>query len=334
MMRVRVVDPADIDDAVIADAAAIIRAGGLVAFPTETVYGLGADATSAAAVAKIFAAKGRPSYNPLIVHVSDADAARAVVSRWPNAARDLATRFWPGPLTLVLPKHQGIPDSVSAGLHTVGVRVPAHPVALALIQAAGRPIAAPSANRSTELSPTDATHVAASLGGEPELILDAGPASVGIESTVLDLSSVVPTILRPGMISRAQIADVIGDVQSLASRPSGSASRSSPGMLDRHYSPRARLIVVEEPGDGALNAAVARESVGGQRVAVLARSDYRSQMAAVTLMPDSPEHYARDLYATLHRLDGEGFDVVIVQSVPGAESWDGVRDRLMRASRG
>ena len=332
MMRVRVVDPADIDDAVIADAAAIIRAGGLVAFPTETVYGLGADATSAAAVAKIFAAKGRPSYNPLIVHVSDADAARAVVSRWPNTARDLATRFWPGPLTLVLPKHPGIPDSVTAGLHTVGVRVPAHPVALALIRAAGRPIAAPSANRSTQLSPTDAGHVAASLGGEPELILDAGPASVGIESTVLDLSSVVPTILRPGMISRAQIADVIGDVQSLAARPSGSESRPSPGMLDRHYSPRARLIVVEEPGDGALNAAVARESPGGQRVAVLARADYRSQLAAVTRMPDSPEHYARDLYATLHRLDGEGFDVVIVQSVPNDEAWDGVRDRLVRAS--
>jgi L-threonylcarbamoyladenylate synthase len=333
MMRVRVVDPADIDDAVIADAAAVIRAGGLVAFPTETVYGLGADATNAAAVARIFAAKGRPSYNPLIVHVSDADSAHAVVSEWPDTARDLATRFWPGPLTLVLPKCEAIPDIVTAGLPTVGVRVPAHPIALALIRAAARPIAAPSANWSTGVSPTDASHVAASLDGGPELILDAGPTSVGIESTVLDLSSGVPTILRPGMISRAQIAGVIGEVRSARGRASGAESRPSPGMLDRHYSPRARLIVVEDASEGALNAAVARESMSGARVAVLARSNYQSQTAAITRMADSPEHYARQLYATLHRLDADGFDAVIVQPVPPGEEWDGLRDRLKRASQ-
>lgn len=331
-MRVRIVDPANIDQTVIADAAAIIRAGGLVAFPTETVYGLGADATNAAAVAKIFAAKGRPSYNPLIVHVSDIDAAQAVVSQWPNTARDLATRFWPGPLTLVLPRHAGIPDLVTAGLQTVGVRVPSHPVALELIRAANRPIAAPSANRSLQLSPTDATHVAESLGGQPELILDAGPTSVGIESTVVDLSSGIPTILRPGMISRAQIAEVIGEVEAFATRSSGSDARPSPGMLDRHYSPRARLIVVDAVSTAALNAAVARESAPGRRVAVLARSDYRSDGAMTTRMPDSPEHYARQLFATLHRLDGERVDVVIVQPVPADDAWDGVRDRLIRAS--
>jgi L-threonylcarbamoyladenylate synthase len=333
MMRVRVVDPADIDDAVIADAAAIIRAGGLVAFPTETVYGLGADATNAAAVARIFAAKGRPSYNPLIVHVSDSDAARDVVSDWPDAAHNLAAQFWPGPLTLILPRGETISDTVTAGLSTVGVRVPAHPIALALIRAAARPIAAPSANRSTGVSPTDANHVAASLDGGPELILDAGPTSVGIESTVLDLSSGVPTILRPGMISRAQIAGVIGEVRSARERTSGAESRPSPGMLDRHYSPRARVIVVEDATEGALSAAVARESLSGARVAVLARSDYQSHIATVTRMADSPDHYARQLYATLHRLDADGFDAVVVQPTPPGEEWDGLRDRLKRASQ-
>jgi L-threonylcarbamoyladenylate synthase len=333
MMRVRVADPTNIDDAVIADAAAIIRLGGLVVFPTETVYGLGADATNAAAVARIFAAKGRPSYNPLIVHVSDADAARTVVRTWPDTARDLAARFWPGPLTLVLPKHEIIADSVTAGLPTVGVRVPAHPVALALIRASGRPIAAPSANRSMELSPTAADHVAASLGDQPELILDAGPTSIGIESTVLDLSSPVPTILRPGMISRTRIADVIGEVRSGPMCQPGVASRLSPGMLDRHYSPRTRLVVAADPSENALSAAVARESVGGKRVAVVARAGYRSPLATVTRMPDSPDDYARELYATLHRLDAKGFDVLIVQPVPMREEWDGVRDRLKRASR-
>lgn len=333
-MRVERIDPANIDLAVIGEAAAILRRGGLVAFPTETVYGLGADATNASAVSEIFTAKGRPSYNPLIVHVRDVIAARRCVTDWPDTAHALSTRFWPGPLTIVLPKNPSIPDIVTAGLHTVGVRVPAHPVALALLAAADIPIAAPSANRSMGVSPTIGDHVATALGGAPEMILDAGPSSVGIESTVIDLSSRVPAILRPGMISRDALEEALGlhiDIAS-ASR-SDVEARPSPGMMDRHYSPTARLVVTQASGADAVAVVATHEQTRGSKVVVLSRSPVAEDSFAVWRMPESPAEYARVLYSTLHRVDAEGYDVVVVEALPEDEVWYGIRDRLTRAAR-
>lgn len=327
-MRVRKVDPANIDEDIIAEAASVITRGGTVAFPTETVYGLGADATNASAVTEIFNAKGRPSYNPLIVHAADVTGASRCVTSWPELAQTLAKQFWPGPLTIVLPKHRGIPDIVTAGLPTVGVRVPNHPVALALIRAAGVPIAAPSANRSMQVSPTQGEHVAASLGGAADLILDAGPVSVGIESTVVDLSTGVPTILRPGMISIEDLRGVLGRVESAASAVEG-AARPSPGMMDRHYSPTAKLLVVEAADvAGAIAGRRADE-----RVVVLGRSIPAAPRATLWQMPQAPADYARVLYGMLHQADADRFDVVIVEAVPAGAAWDGVRDRLRRAAR-
>lgn len=331
-MQVRIIDPANIDQARVDEAAHIIRAGGVVVFPTETVYGLGADATNADAVARIFAVKGRPSYNPLIVHAHDVASARRCVSEWPATARDLATRFWPGPLTLVLPKQPAIPDVVSAGLPTVGVRVPAHPVALALFRAADRPIAAPSANRSTQVSPTEGRHVRASLGSLPDLMLDAGPALVGIESTVLDLSGPMPTILRPGMISRAELMDVVGEVRLASTTPAAGEARPSPGMLEKHYSPQARLLVAADESPETLDALLLSEATQGRRAVVVSRLNYHSRIAPVRQMPKGAGDYAQLLYSTLHKADDEGFDTIIVEPVPTDDAWDGVRDRLKRAA--
>ena len=329
-MRVRTIDPAHIDQAVIAEAAEVITRGGLVAFPTETVYGLGSDATNAEAVQKIFTAKGRPGYNPLIVHVADVNGAMTCVSTWPDAAKTLASRFWPGPLTIVLPKRREIPDIVTAGLKTVGVRVPAHPVAEALIRAAGVPIAAPSANRSMHVSPTVGDHVASSLGGAPDLILDAGPANVGIESTVIDLSAAVPTVLRPGMISIDELRSVLGRVEMSTGDVAGETARPSPGMMDRHYSPAARLLIAETD---ATKAAADREVASGARVVVLARSPMDAGGGVVWRMPNDASDYARQLYGMLHRADAEAFDVIVVEAVPASAAWDGVRDRIRRAAR-
>jgi L-threonylcarbamoyladenylate synthase len=218
-----------------------VRAGGLVAFPTETVYGLGADALDPAAVRRIFEAKGRPAFNPVIVHVADIEHAKRLTRRWPATATRLANHFWPGPLTLVLPKDISVPDIVTAGLDAVGIRVPAHPVALALIRAADIPVAAPSANRFTQLSPTTADHVAQALGDRVDILLDSGPAQVGIESTVVDLTGAVPRLLRPGMLSRAQLEAVVGPLRQDDAEPSGDAPRLSPGQVERHYAPRAAL---------------------------------------------------------------------------------------------
>jgi L-threonylcarbamoyladenylate synthase len=326
-MRVRKVDPADIDPAVIAEAAAIIRRGGIVAFPTETVYGLGADATSPAAVTRIFSAKRRPSYNPLIVHAADVTGAARCVTAWPAHAQTLASRYWPGPLSLVLAKHESIPDVVSAGLPTVGVRVPNHPVALALIRAAGVPLAAPSANRSMHVSPTQAEHVSSSLGEAADMILDAGPVSVGIESTVLDLSGSVPTVLRPGMISVEDLRRILGRVEVATGKAEDGAAHASPGMMDRHYSPAARVIV-SEPGEVIRASSAAR--AGGAKVITLARSQVGDDAWP---MPGEPAEYARVLYAMLHRADAEHADVVVIEAVPPGSAWDGVRDRLSRAAR-
>ncbi len=293
-------------------AAELIRGGGLVAFPTETVYGLGASAFDADAVARIFEAKGRPLESPLIVHVDSISMARSLVLDWPAAADRLAERYWPGPLTLVLRKQPSIPDIVTAGLDTVGLRMPAHPVALALIHAAGVPIAAPSANPFTGLSPTHADHVRRSLGAAVDLVLDGGPASVGIESTVLSLAGPEPLLLRPGVIPLPEIESLIGPVR-MAALPSAPGPHASPGMHPRHYRPRTPLVLI---------AAGTQPPAG------------RGAWLRLGLeMPIEPRAYAAALYAALHRLDERSFDWIAVELPPDTPEWAGVLDRLRRAAQ-
>jgi L-threonylcarbamoyladenylate synthase len=293
----------------IKEAAQILRDGGLVAFPTETVYGLGANALDAAAVAKIFEMKQRPETSPLIVHASSIAMARSLVTEWPREAEELAQRWWPGPLTLVLPKVAEIPGIVTAGLPTVGVRVPAHPLALELIEAAGLPLAAPSANRFGELSPTTAGHVRAAFG-DTIPVLDGGPTHVGIESTVVSIVDGKITLLRPGMIALGEIEQAI--------TPEG--SHPSPGMAARHYSPRTPLIIVNTPSEmpdrrGAY--------VWWNTSGLTARS---------IRMPDDPVAYARRLYSVLHDLDQENWPWIAVEAPPETSGWAAIADRLNRAA--
>lgn len=316
-------DPAAPDPAVIERAAELLRTGGLVAFPTETVYGLGANALDPAAVRGIFAAKGRPSSNPLIVHVADPSQIANVAAEWPETARRLAERFWPGPLTIVVPKKPGIPDEVTAGGETVAVRCPNHPVARALIAEAGVPVAAPSANRSTELSPTRAEHVLRGLGGSIDLILDGGPCPGGIESTVVDVTGDVVRLLRPGLVTVPMLEAVVGAVD-LASRerelPVPVAR--SPGQMAKHYSPRTplRLVDGEDITDDHLEATAA-----GKRVRSLL-------LYGPTAMPADPTGYAAELYSRLHELDAAGLDLILVEAPPDTPEWAAVRDRLTRAA--
>ena len=314
-MRHVQIDPLTPSAAIIDDAARLLRAGGLVAFPTETVYGLGANALDAVAVDRIYAAKGRPAYNPLIVHVATREGALDVVSEWPPLAEELARVFWPGPLTLVLPKRDNVPDSVTAGLSSVAVRVPAHVVAHALLAACGLPIAAPSANRSMMLSPTTGEHVAKSLGDLVDLILDAGPTSVGIESTVIDLTTATPTLLRPGTISVSAIEVVAGTIDTAAA-PGAGVARPSPGMIDRHYAPRARLLLVATHD---VQSAIEHERRRGQRVGALVRHSPGTRRGDVQYahMAGDAAGFATQLFAALHALDDAGCDVVIVERVSG-----------------
>jgi L-threonylcarbamoyladenylate synthase len=299
----------------IAEAARLIRAGKLVAFPTETVYGLGANALDAAAVERIFAAKGRPASSPLIVHVASLESARALVTEWPAAADQLTRKFWPGPLTLVLPKGALIPDIVTAGLPTVGVRVPANPWALALLDEAQVPIAAPSANCFMQLSPTTAAHVRESLGDRVDYILDGGATDVGIESTVLSLAGPRPVLLRPGMISASDIEQVVGKIE-IAQPVSEGAAHPSPGMHDRHYSPRTPLVFeIPSQGRGA-HLWITRPAADAHSIR----------------MPADAAGYAAVLYETLHQLDSEKLDWIAVERPPDSPEWAGILDRLTRAS--
>jgi len=272
-----------------------------VAFPTETVYGLGANALNAEAVERIFQAKGRPHSSPLIVHVDSTDMARELAAVWPEKAQVLAQRFWPGPLTLVVPKKAIVPDVVTAGLPSVGVRIPAHPLAIELLKAAQIPLAAPSANRFTELSPTTAQHVRDGLGDRVDLVLDGGPCTVGIESTVLSLVGEMPRILRPGMVSRPAIEAVIGPVEE-------GAGVESPGQHPKHYSPRTRVILGSSPEQGK-----------GVRL------DFSN-------MPHDPKAYAERLYGFLHELDRRGYDWIAIEMPPDTPEWAGIRDRLNRSA--
>jgi L-threonylcarbamoyladenylate synthase len=326
------VSPTSPEPATIARAAALLGQGQVVSFPTETVYGLGANALDPAAIKRIYEIKGRPAYNPLIVHVADAAAARRLVTAWPEAAEKLAQRWWPGPLTLVLPKSREVPVEVTAGLGTVGLRVPAHPVALAVLKAAGVPVAAPSANRSGELSPTTAAHVQQSLGDLVPMILDGGPTAVGIESTVIDLSDRVPMLLRPGMITREEIEAVIGPVRVAAPASEAEAPRPAPGMLDRHYAPKARLVLFSDLSEAMPAAAEARAKRG--KIAALVRTVRVNGVDAQECLPDDPAGYGRELYGALHRLDQQGVVVILVERPPSKADWAGIRDRLERAARG
>lgn len=325
------VDPVHPERERIARAADVLRRGGLVAFPTETVYGLGANALDADAVRRIYEAKGRPGYNPLIAHVADIEGARRLASRWPPLADRLATAFWPGPLTLVVPRRREVPDIVTAGLDTVAVRAPSHPVAQALIVAAALPVAAPSANRFTELSPTLARHVERSLGALVDLIVDGGPTTVGIESTVVDVSGDAPVLLRPGGISAEELEPITGPLAP-AGAIGGSEARPSPGMIERHYAPRAELRLFDPDRRGAAADEARMESARGRSVGALLLAPLAAPIRHPVLMPSDPAAYARALYASLHSLDDDGCDIVLVERVPRSRRWEGVADRLERAA--
>lgn len=292
-------------------AAEIIRSGGLVVFPTETVYGLGANALDAAAVGKIYKLKGRPATSPLIVHVAGIEQARALVAEWPEGAERLAREYWPGPLTLVVPKKAEIPDAVTAGLNTVGLRVPRHPVALELLRAAQVPIAAPSANRFTQLSPTTAQHVLEAFGEETPFVLDGGPCEVGLESTVIAVTKDGLEVLRPGMAFVTEAG--------AGTAPDELAHRS-PGQHKKHYSPRTRILLV------------ARGRLPQEGRGAYLWIEHAADAERTIRMPAEPGGYATQLYRQLHELDHEGFDWIAVEFPPDKKAWAAIRDRLTRAA--
>ena len=332
MTRVVAVDPTTPDRAAIAQAAAIIRAGQLVAFPTETVYGLGSDGLNPVAIGRLYAVKGRPPDNPLILHIASPDQLPLVAADVPARAHRLVQAFWPGPLTLILPKTSGVPDLATAGLTTVAVRMPAHPVALGLIDAAKTPLAAPSANRSGLPSPTTAHHVFDDLHGRIPLILDAGPTRIGLESTVLDVTCTPPVILRPGGIAREDIEAVVGRL------PEGAGAaqrRRSPGTRYRHYSPQARVWLVEDAQAETLQAAVANALQHSERVGCLLHRlghDSLPPPVEVIRLSGSVADYAQGLFSALRALDGLGLDVIIVEGVQEEGLGVAVMDRLRRAA--
>jgi L-threonylcarbamoyladenylate synthase len=310
----------------IAIAADLLKAGEVVAFPTETVYGLGANALNSTAVDKIYARKGRPSTNPLIVHVSSVEMAKSIC-HWNELAQQLADIFWPGPLTIVLPKRDEIPDNVSAGLNTVGVRIPANTTAQKLIAAAGLPLAAPSANKSNEISPTSAAHVQKSLG-EHVFILDGGDCEIGLESTVLDLSVSPPVILRPGQIGERQLSDVIGELGTVEKTVIEEEAAPSPGMSRRHYAPKAKVHVF-----GTMIDAIYHKMALGfdQKVGIIAFAPTKMDGQEI-ILPNDANEYAQRFYATLHALDEAECELILIEAVPLTMEWNAVRDRIARCA--
>ncbi|HEY2952797.1 MAG TPA: L-threonylcarbamoyladenylate synthase [Verrucomicrobiae bacterium] len=323
-----------------------LRAGEVVALPTETVYGLAANALEARAVARLFEIKGRPANNPVIVHVASRDMARSCVAQWPVEADELAAAFWPGPLTLVLPRSREIPDLVTAGGPTVGVRWPNHPFIQEVIRACGFPLAAPSANPSGQLSPTTAEHVRKSLGGKIRLIVDGGAARVGIESTVVDLSVMPPRVLRPGMISAESLMAALGEQCGLrmadggwrmASRGIENEARAplrSPGQLPKHYSPKARLVILSWRDDADIKSQIANRKSQIARTHVIAhtRVPLGGCYGGVSVIPRDAEAFARALYTELHRADDAGAELIVVEALPEGREWRAVADRLSRAT--
>jgi L-threonylcarbamoyladenylate synthase len=314
--------PGDLDEA-----ASLLRAGGLVAFPTETVYGLGALALEPLAVRAIYAVKGRPATNPLIVHVLGETEARPLCARWPLEAQQLVTHFWPGPLTLVLPRTDLVPDEVTSGGPTVAIRAPSHPAARALLERLGVPLAAPSANRAEHVSPTTAAHVLRDLNGRIDAVVDGGRCPFGIESTVLAVGNGPARLLRAGAVSRADLEEFLGPIETGPAE--GSAIAQSPGMRKRHYAPAARVRIAEGRDlDGAIRDLASEGPVG-----VLAHSDVALPGASAVLrLPGDAAGYARDLYAALRELEDRGCSAIAVEAVPDDPAWDAIRDRLARAA--
>ena len=325
----------------VARAAELLRAGELVALPTETVYGLAANALDARAVGRLFEIKGRPANNPIIVHVASVAMAKGCVRRWPTEAARLARAFWPGPLTLVLPRSPQIPDVVTAGGDTVGVRWPSHPLIQAVIRECDFPLAAPSANLSTQVSPTSARHVLKSLAGRIPLVVDGGRSPVGIESTVLDLAVRPARILRPGMIHRESLFAVlpkcaVRDAGCGASEaPAGTpAALRSPGQLRKHYAPKARLTTLAWRDEQHLLSQLSTPDSQLAKTHIIAHTRIPSAGAfgRVSIIPRDPAAFARAIYAELHRCDEEGAELIVVEQLPETPAWQAIADRLRRAA--
>jgi L-threonylcarbamoyladenylate synthase len=322
-------------DSSVAQAARVLSQGGLVAFPTETVYGLGADAGSDAAVAGIFSAKGRPSDHPLIVHVPDAHAAERFAAAIPPVAQRLMQAFWPGPLTLILPRRPGVAAAAAGGQDSIGLRCPAHPVAHALLLACAAQappvlgLAGPSANRFGRVSPTTAQHVASEFD-DSLLVLDGGATRVGIESAIVDCTRGVPVLLRPGALTRAQIEAACGERLWLPDELAGAAPRAS-GTLESHYAPNAKVRLMEA---GSMQTALDVLGPDAGNIAVYARTAVRTRSPHYRRMPDDAVETARQLFAVLRDFDAAGVKLIWVETPPQAPEWDGVRDRLRRAAAG
>ena len=350
------VDPKSPEENIIKEAGDIIREGGLVAFPTETVYGLGGDALDPEASKKIYAAKGRPSDNPLIVHIADIEALDRIVTEVPEAARKLAKAWWPGPLTMIFNKTKAVPDETSGGLDTVAVRMPDHPVAAALIRAGGGYIAAPSANTSGRPSPTTAQHVKEDLDGKIPVILDAGPVKIGLESTIVDFTEEIPVILRPGFINKAMLQDVLGEVKmdpGLSSENENIRPKA-PGMRYRHYAPKASLTIVEGDSEAVIRrilALAAEEEAQGRTVGLLVSDETadryepaetrepagKTQASAKRLIRAaghmaSEEEIAHNLYALLREFDERGVDVIYSEAFDAPQLGDAIMNRLIKAA--
>ncbi|MFO1488288.1 MAG: L-threonylcarbamoyladenylate synthase [Verrucomicrobiota bacterium] len=316
-------------------AAELLRAGEVVALPTETVYGLAANALDAQAVAKIFEIKGRPAHNPIIVHVAGLVMAKRCTSHWSATAERLAAAFWPGPLTLVLPRADIIPDNVTAGGATAGIRWPSHPFIQAVIRACDFPLAAPSANVSNHISPTNAEHVRKHLGAKLPLIVDGGQSQVGIESTVLDLTGGAARVLRPGIIHEESLAAAgVALASPSADHTPDTAALKSPGLLKKHYSPKARLLVLRWRDTAEFASQVRASGVAAEDCHVITHSHLPSgvKVASISVIPHDAEAYARALYAELHRCDEAGAKFIVAEALPETPEWRGAADRLRRAA--
>ncbi len=335
------------NEAAIQEASAILKSGGLVAFPTETVYGLGADALNESAAAKIYAAKGRPSDNPLIVHIADTDSVYKLAANVPDKAVMLMEAFWPGPLTIVLPKLDLVPDGTTGGLNTVAIRMPSHPVALALIRESGVFIAAPSANTSGRPSPTLASHVAEDMNGRIDMILDGGAVGIGIESTIVDLTGNIPTILRPGFITKAMLEDIIGPVEidRALIEPDQSLRPKAPGMKYTHYAPKGELTIVEALPNAAqetccvvnkINELSSEKEAQGYKVAVLSTKEnanlYSCKNVLIVGEAKKGITISANLYAVLRECDTLGVDYIYSEALNQNELGGAIMNRLIKAA--
>jgi L-threonylcarbamoyladenylate synthase len=339
VMRVLSVDPRRPDAAAVLDAARVLRSGGLVVFPTETVYGLGGRALDESAIERIFLAKGRPRHHPLIAHVAAEEGARALAERWPSSAARLARVFWPGPLTIVVTRASFVPAALAGGSDSIALRAPDHPVALALLEALGEPIAAPSANRYQSLSPTRAAHAIKQLAGAVDLVLDGGACAEGIESTVVDVRGAAPRVLRPGAVPIASLREVVPDVEFRVECVDRQGPRAAPGMDRRHYAPRAPLLLADHANEARQSASALAMENGRVGLVTLERprpqkDDEVSLPTRILqrVMPRDPQRYAKELYATLHELDEQDVRAIVVERVPLDEAWSAVADRLVRAA--